>query len=311
MPAAHAPDLVQLSVGVNSYRLAAPDVRAVGLRTNQLRFDNLGSDPQVHGTTFPRPAEDFLVASRLASTREAELSAMDYFGDVMATTIAQTDDDPVADADLIRLPRGAGAPLTLEEALHRRRSIRRFSGDPLRLDQVATLLRLGDGVSAEAEIELLRGGSVLHHFRTAPSGGGLYPVELLLVALSVNGLDPGVYRYAPLRDALVRVAGRGVLNGVQDAFSVAAGAIALDTASAILLLTAHPWRAMRKYGPRGLRFVLHEGGSITQNVHLAATSLGLGSTDCASYADDVVHAALGMDGVQTAVIHTVVLGWRG
>jgi hypothetical protein len=68
---------------------------------------------------------------------------------------------------------------------------------------------------------------VLHHFRTAPSGGGLYPITLLVAALSVNGLDPGVYRYAPLRDALVRVAGRGVLNGVQDAFALAADAIAL------------------------------------------------------------------------------------
>ncbi|CAL9535489.1 SagB/ThcOx family dehydrogenase [Streptomyces sp. enrichment culture] len=297
----------EFSVGINAYRVLAPEARAVGVRTHQLRFDNLGAETA--GSVSSRVAEDFLTASRLrAPDREGVLSASDYFGDTMVTTLAQLDDDPVPDHQRVELPPSVPATMELGEALMRRRSVRGYSGDPVAADELATVLRLADGVTAEADIELLRGGQETYRFRTAPSGGGLFPVALQVVALDVTGLDVGVYRYQPVRDVLVREGGRAVVDRVLDAFTTPGTAISFDTASALVVMVASPWRSMRKYGPRGLRFVLHETGCITQNIHLAVTSLGLASTDCASFVDDRLHAALGVDGVLRAAVHAVVLG---
>lgn len=296
-----------LSLGINGYRMSAPEVTAIGVRTHQLRFDNLATDPA--GRAVPRVAEDFLVASRLRQhDREGALSTTDYFGDTMVTTLAQLDNDPVASHQLVELPPSLPAAMELGEALMRRRSIRRYSGDPISVPELATVLRLADGLTAEANVELLRGGQETFRFRTAPSGGGLFPIALLIVALDVGGLKPAVYRYQPVRDVLVREGDRGVMDRVLDAFDHPGTAVGLDTAAAIVLMVASPWRSMRKYGPRGLRFVLQESGCIAQNVHLAATSLGLGSCDCASFIDDQVNNALGLDGVLGATVHSVVLG---
>jgi SagB-type dehydrogenase family enzyme len=68
---------------------------------------------------------------------------------------------------------------------------------------------------------------------------------------------------------------------------------------------------MRKYGPRGLRYLLIEAGAITQNIHLATQALGFASVDCASVVDAEVHEVLDIDGLYEALIHTIVIGYEG
>lgn len=143
------------------------------------------------------------------------------------------------------------------------------------------------------------------------AAGGLFPVELWIVALGVDGLDRAVYRYLPRADGVVETASSEVVNRLLATFAIPEDQINIGSASAILLYVARPWRSMRKYGPRGMRFVMHETGGIAQNVHLTATALGLASVDCAGFHDDEVHTALGLDGVMTAVLHTTLLGWQG
>ena len=72
-----------------------------------------------------------------------------------------------------------------------------------------------------------------------------------------------------------------------------------------------PWRSMRKYGARGMRFLFLEAGAIAQNLNLACAGLGLGSLDCASLYDDEVHEALGADGLYEALLHAVIVGQAG
>ena len=78
-------------------------------------------------------------------------------------------------------------PLTLEGALLARRSVRDFSAQALRLDEVAQLLWAAQGITAAHPSSL----------RTAPSAGALYPLEVILLAGDVDDLTPGVYRYRP------------------------------------------------------------------------------------------------------------------
>jgi SagB-type dehydrogenase family enzyme len=87
--------------------------------------------------------------------------------------------------------------------------------------------------------------------------------------------------------------------------------VTTSAATALVLLLARPWRAMRKYGPRGMRHVFLEAGTIAEHINLAAAALGIGSLDSSSFYDDEVHEALGVDGVFETLVHTQVLGIPG
>ena len=83
----------------------------------------------------------------------------------------------------------------VERALAARRSVREYSGEPLRLADLAQLVWAAQGITHPAG------------YRTTPSAGALYPLELYLVAGEVLGLEAGVYRYVPAGHRLVRHAG--------------------------------------------------------------------------------------------------------
>jgi SagB-type dehydrogenase family enzyme len=299
--------LAEASAGVNAYRVVSPDFDAVGVRTHQARYDNVTA-----GVTEPGVVQDYLVASRyLPWDRQALLSAADYYADVMAATLSLVDEDTPPKADVVTLPNRVDVPIALDEAIARRRSVRRFSGDPVDLAELATMLRFAGGVTAEADVELMRGGTVTYRFRTVPSGGGLYPIELQLAVFDVDGLDVGIYRYSPVLDVLVRTGDRAQVDRLRDTLAIPGDIISVDSAAAIVLFVAHPWRSTRKYGPRGLRFVLHEVGGMAQNLHLTAAGLGLGSVDCSSYIDDLANEALDLDGQTALLAHMVFVGWPG
>jgi nitroreductase len=81
--------------------------------------------------------------------------------------------------------------LSVEQALVRRRSLRKFAHLPLPLSAVSQLLWAAQGITHPDGM------------RTAPSAGALYPLEVYLVAGAVIGLEPGVYHYQPSRHRLV------------------------------------------------------------------------------------------------------------
>jgi len=86
--------------------------------------------------------------------------------------------------DRVKLPApGLKGTMPVEEALHRRRSVREYGKAPLELAEAAQILWSAQGV-------VNSGGH-----RTAPSAGALYPLELYLVAGNVTGLPA---RQAPL-----------------------------------------------------------------------------------------------------------------
>lgn len=172
-------------------------------------------------------------------------------------------------------PRRDGA-YPLERALSERRSVREFAEAPLRLEELAQLAWAAQGQAA-------RGGH-----RTAPSAGALYPLELFVVAGSVQGLAAGAYRYQPSRHALAPVA-EGDRRGELAAAAWGQGWIA--QAPAILVIAAVERRTTAKYGARGVRFVHMEAGHAAQNVLLQAVALGLGGTVVGAFSDAAVKGA--------------------
>lgn len=182
-----------------------------------------------------------------------------------ATTMpAQQQDIPLP------APRTQG-PLSLEEALARRRSIRAYTAEPLRLEEIAQLFWAAQGVTASW------GG------RTAPSAGATYPLQVYAATAE------GVYHYLPaghrarmthpedLREALW-------VAGLHQAW--------IREAPATFVLTAVYERTAARYGTRAERYVKLEAGHAAENLLLQAVALDLGAVVVGAFDDQAVAAAL-------------------
>jgi len=178
-------------------------------------------------------------------------------------------------------PKTSGA-ISVEEALARRRSVREYADAPLTIDQVMQLLWAAQGVT-----------NTEYGFRTAPSAGGLYPLEIYLVAKpsGVLGLEAGIYRYEPRNHTLIKMIGGD--------FSGQLMAAALDqewvgAAPVNFVITAIFERTTGKYGERGVRYVWQETGHAAQNIYLQAVALGLGNVVIGGFHDAEVQRILGL-----------------
>jgi SagB-type dehydrogenase family enzyme len=307
VPAPDASTAVTLAaVYFNSFKSLAPRAMATGFRTNLLRHRQIGA-----GSRSPRPAEDFLLNSKLQrGDRENATSVETYFGDagLKMLSLAGTEPAPPGERPLTR---GVELPMRFDAVVARRRTVRTFTGDHWDFDHLCTSLRVAAGVTRTASVSLMSGGEVTLNLRATPSGGGIYPVELHVVALRVEGLSRGAYRFNPTRDTLVHQGGEEAAERFVASCAVPDESISLSRACAVIALVGYPWRSMRKYGPRGLRLAFLEAGAIAEHLNLSVTALGYGSVDCASFFDVEAEEALGLDGHHQVLLHTVVIGCPG
>lgn len=283
----------------NGFRPTGPWFSSTGLRTFAVRH----AAGSARGSA--RPAEDFLINSRLRRRDvEFEASVGAYFTEPAALMTALLGLEGRQGTESIALPAPVPLHMALSEAIQRRRSARAYTGDAISLRYVSSLLAAAGGVTRRLTGDYGRAPAL----RSVPSGGALYPVGVLVVTLCVDGLARGVYSYDPRGEVLWRT---GADEAVDLVLAAAAGPderAAMQDAAAIFLLVARPWRAMRKYGDRGMRHVFIETGLMAAHLHLAGAALGVGSRDTASLYDDEVHEALELDGVYEALVHAIVVG---
>lgn len=166
----------------------------------------------------------------------------------------------------------------LEETLAARRSVRSYSGEALSLADAAQLLWAAQGITYPE-----RG------FRTAPSAGALFPLEVHLAAGSVDGLAPGLYRYLPEQHQLQLVAAGDVRPAIRAA---ALDQAVLTSAPAAICVSGIVERTSVKYGARAERYMLIEVGHAGQNVCLQAVALGLGAVTIGAFSDESLSEVL-------------------
>jgi len=201
---------------------------------------------------------------------------------------------PRVDMPSVEALPAAGADIFDVMAL--RRSERDYGDEPLTLAELARLLWAAAGVTAE------QAGFA---FRTAPSAGGLYPIETYAIVHNVDGVAPGVYHYAVLDHALEQLtAGDQRVAAARAALGqpIAATAAALFVWSAVLE------RSQWKYGERAFRYIFLDAAHIAQNVALAAVALGLGSCQIAAFFDDEAASLLGVDTKSEPVVYMTTVG---
>jgi SagB-type dehydrogenase family enzyme len=164
--------------------------------------------------------------------------------------------------------------LSLEEALVQRRSTREFEAAPLTREELGQLLWAAQGITHE------RG------FRTAPSAGALYPLEIYAAT------EEAVLHYVP-HGHIVEVASLG--DARTALYEVALRQEAVRHAPAVIIVTAAYKRTAAKYGTaRSPRYVQLEAGHAAQNLLLQAVALGLGAVPIGAFDDTGVQRVLGL-----------------
>ena len=175
-------------------------------------------------------------------------------------------------------PRSRGS-LSLEEALGRRRSRRAFLELSLTLPEVAQLLWSAQGVTHP------------EGYRTAPSAGATYPLELFLLVDRVYGLAPGVYRYRPEMHALEAWRLGKFLPALYEAALRQEWVV---EAAVVFVFAAEFARTEKRYGAQARRYVFVEVGHAAQNLLLEATALELGAVPVGAFEERGVAEAVGL-----------------
>jgi len=293
--------LVKSACYNNSYKNFLPWVNSIGFCPPTLRYN--------HRRWMPQIAEDFLISTYQTRHDSEHESAIQLYledaGQTMLSCIGMRD---TRELPKKKLSKSLPLVMQLEQVLLRRRSERQYTGDIISDEHVSAVLQAANGVTAESAANLACGEQVRFKLRAAPSGGGIYPIDIYLVSLRIKNIAKGIYQYSSIENSLFLKADETKINKLMSMFSVPEELISFSRANYFLIFVGHPWKTMRKYGNRGIRFLFHEIGCISQNIHLANTSLGLGSVDCASFYEDEVNQLLQFDGVNQSALHMIVTG---
>ena len=170
--------------------------------------------------------------------------------------------------------------VSVEKALWNRRTTRSFSTRPLSLQDISQLLWAGQGVTGN------RG------FRTAPSAGALYPLEIYVAAGNVKNLPAGLYHYRSESHDL-EIVSRG--DHRTSIWEAALQQSAIKDAGAVFVITGIFSRTTEKYGRRGMQYVLIETGHVAQNLILQAEAMGIGHAPIGAFQDEVLKEVLKID----------------
>ncbi|MBU0943040.1 MAG: SagB/ThcOx family dehydrogenase [Proteobacteria bacterium] len=201
------------------------------------------------------------------------------------------------EAEKVELPRNWRlAEARITPLLQNRRSLRRYLAEPIKFEELAFLLWASQGITAKSGV---------YSFRTAPSGGALYPVETYFSANFVEDLAPGLYHFDVENFSLDR------LSNEDSAAAVAAACLdqKFMAQSAVSFLWSSIFRrCMTKYGNRGLRYVLLDAGHICQNLLVAAEAIGCGGCPVAAFYDDEVNDLLQLDPGEESIVYAAAVG---
>ncbi len=182
------------------------------------------------------------------------------------------------------------------ELLQKRRSERSYRPNAIAVEKLSQVLWASQGITLANEY---------HQFRTAPSAGGLFPIETYCVINHVESFKPGVYHYEVPYHSLVLLK--------EGSFGTALARAALDQhmlsdAAFNLVWSAMIERSKWKYEQRAYRYIYLDAGHIAQNTALTAVSCGLGSCQVGAFFDDEVNRIVGLNGTDEFAIYMTAVG---
>ncbi len=201
----------------------------------------------------------------------------------------------------VELPAPLVTPTSsLSEIILNRVSVRNFAPCSFSLEEITTLLHFSYGTTRNNQ-----GTNFPRPFRSVPSGGALYPLEIYFHCVDVKGLLPGLYHYNSAHHHIRRLHEGDERQTIAE--SMIQPEVALES-SLMIFITAMFERTVFKYGDRGYRFAFLEAGHVAQNMNLMATALKLGCVNIGGFYDREVDGYLGLDGIMHSTIYLMAIG---
>ncbi|WP_054857575.1 SagB/ThcOx family dehydrogenase [Vulcanisaeta sp. JCM 16159] len=191
--------------------------------------------------------------------------------------------------------------MAVSNAVTIRRSAEDFIDEPISIDDLATILFLGLGITGWTQAY----GLDKYPLRAYPSAGALQPIEAYPVINNVTGLREGLYHYDPFNHAL-EIIKLGRFNSLM--VDLALGQDHVSRASAVVILTAFYSRTRWKYWKRALRYVLIDAGAVMENMYIAATGLELGVRAVGAFYDEELCGFLGIDCIEEFPVLLMLIG---
>ena len=179
----------------------------------------------------------------------------------------------------IALPKAAkSSGILLEEAIKLRRSKRVGYKPKISLIELSRILWSAQGMTSDKK-------------RAVASAGMIYPLELYVVAKSVDELKPGLYKYIPESQS-IELVNEGELS---QALEKACGKyVFVKDAPVCIVVVADLPKITARFGERGIMYVHMEAGSAYQNISLEAVNLGLGTVVVGAFDVKALKESLGI-----------------
>ena len=196
-------------------------------------------------------------------------------------------------------PHQTGVPtVDLFKAINDRVSVRAYSNTPLSLGELSFLLWCTQGIKQTSDRPAT--------LRTVPSAGSRHPFETYLLVNKVEGLQPGLYKYAALEHKLALISADALLS---ENLTDACHRQGMVKNSAVTFFwVAVVYRTYWRYQERGYRYFHLDAGHICQNLYLAVEPIGAGCCGIAAFDDEKLSAVLGIDGEQRIPVYLATVG---
>ena len=202
--------------------------------------------------------------------------------------------------DLPAVQPGVIPDKNLLEVINSRRSVRKFTDDPVSIEELSWLLWSTQGVQ-----KIL--GDGVATLRTVPSGGARHPFETYLLVNNVTSLEPGFYRYLPLDHSIACLGEQKPPEKVTDG---CLGQTFCGECAVTFVWSVIPYRTEWRYGPVSHKIIAIDAGHLCQNLYLACTAAGLGTCGIGAYDQEIMDSLLGFDGEDEFVIYIAPVGRR-
>jgi SagB-type dehydrogenase family enzyme len=162
------------------------------------------------------------------------------------------------------------------------------------------VLRWGAGVIRTREFP----NGETYYFRTYPSAGALYPVEVYVACAELPGLVAGLYHFHPGELALRPLR----LGDQRERLAAVADAPELARSAAVLVLSGILWRSAWKYQARAYRHLYWDAGAMLANLLALAASARLEPRLLTAFLDAELNELLGIDGEREAALALLTVG---
>lgn len=183
-----------------------------------------------------------------------------------------------------------------------RRSRRVYTDQTISLGQLSYLLWCTQGVKG------IRGNKYAT-LRTVPCGGARHEFECYMAIRRVEGMKAGLYHYLPMTHQIELLREETDANEFDTFISESvAGQSWAAKASVVFYYSCVFYRAEWRYGVWAHPIILIDAGHITENMYLAATSIGLGGCALGAVDPETINRGFGLDGKEESAFYAMPVG---